>query len=412
METDAELRALPLRHPDRLAELAAYGLLDSAGEANLAPGGLDDLLAGIAQVAAGISGCGAAVVNILDATHQVQVAAYGVDPGICTLEESMCAVATVPGGRTTVVADASLDARFQRNPFVAGPLGRVRAYVSLPLVGAGGLVLGSLCVFDVAARETEPAQVAALVHLARQVVELLELRRRTAELERIGADLERSNALLTEFAGRVSHDVKAPLTAVLGFADLLSDRGSLDADPVSAGYLNRIRSAAGRMDVLVDDLLAFAAVGHVPTPQEVRLDTVVAEVVEDLEILVSETEAHVVAERRALHVDPVQLRLVLQNLLANALKYRHPERPPQVRVEVSEDVETWTLQVIDNGLGIPHHHREAVVRPLARLARDHRLPGSGLGLATCVRVAEAWGGDLRVEDAPGGGTAVSVSARR
>ncbi|HEX8630757.1 MAG TPA: ATP-binding protein [Catenuloplanes sp.] len=112
-------------------------------------------------------------------------------------------------------------------------------------------------------------------------------------------------------------------------------------------------------------------------------------------------------EDRRLRSDRTQLRVLLQNLIANAVKFRHPDRPCRVRVSGHTDGPGWALRVEDNGLGIPAGDRHRVTQLFTRLRPD--IDGSGVGLATCQRIATAHHGQLRLADGPGGGTTVTVT---
>jgi signal transduction histidine kinase len=129
---------------------------------------------------------------------------------------------------------------------------------------------------------------------------------------------------------------------------------------------------------------------------------------EDLAASLHEAGAEVEVSDFVLHADPEQLRELLQNLIHNAVAYRRPDVPPRILVTaeaVGDDIE---VQVTDNGKGIPVEEQSRVTEPLVRLHRDSDPPGSGLGLATCVRIADAHGGHLKVRASPGGGTIVSL----
>jgi len=400
----------------RLSELAEYGLPGVAGSP-APPGagsetGLEDALASLrrlARLAANLCDTPSAVVNILDAVHQHQVAAYGVDPLVCAVQDSMCVV-VLEQHSPVLVPDAAADERFRANPFVTGELGSLRLYASAPLVNPSGHVLGRLCVFDEKPRELTPAQLANLQELAAQVVEVLELRRRTLRLAQAQAELSRSNELLSEFAGRLSHDLKSPLTSVLGIAATLPKLPSVGDDPRAVHMAGDIADAAERMRSLIDEMLAFASFGGHTDVEPVRLKPVMNEVRHDLDPLIRASNAHIDVGSATLYADRHQLRVLLQNLVANAVTYRSPHRECRVSVHGRQTDHGWTLQVTDNGRGIPPERRGDVLRPLVRLDRDHATSGTGLGLATCVRVAEAHHGRLTIGDTPGGGTTVTVFA--
>jgi len=398
----------------RLAELAEYGLPGVAGSAEeqgvAAEARLEESMASLrrlAYLAAQLCETPSAVVNVLDAAHQHQVAGFGIDPRVCAVQDSMCVV--VLEQRTPVlVPDAAADERFRTNPFVTGEFGSLRLYASAPLVNPSGHVLGRLCVFDEKPRHLTRAQLANLQELAGQVVEVLELRRRTLTLARAQAELSRSNQLLSEFASRLSHDLKSPLTSVIGIAATLPKVESVRDDPRAVRLVGDIADAGQRMRTLIDEMLAFAAVGGHTDLVPVELRAVMSEVRHDLDSLIREAHAHLHVDSATLRADRQQLRVLLQNLVANAVTYRRADRECRVAVHGRQTEHGWTLQVTDNGRGIPPERRGEVLRPLVRLDRDNGTSGTGLGLSTCVRVAEAHHGRLTISDTPGGGTTVTV----
>jgi signal transduction histidine kinase len=267
-----------------------------------------------------------------------------------------------------------------------------------------GHAIGTLCVFDESARELDDQALRTIGLLARQVVDVLELRLRTRQLQRANAELTRSADRLASFAGQVSHDLKAPITAIIGFTELLSDMDEIADDPTISSYVGRCSSAAKRMLAMIDDLLAFARVGGSLTMVENPIEALVAEVVADLGPTAA--GATVTATGSDVVADTSQLRALLQNLIGNALVYRGDE-PPVVEVFSDQVGDNAILRVVDNGSGIPPESREDVLRPLVRLRKE--LPGAGLGLAVCVRIAAAHGGTIRIDSAPGGGTSAIVT---
>ena len=398
----------------RLSELAEYGLPGVAGaaveEGAAAEARLEGVVASLerlAYLAAQLCESPSAAIHILDAAHQHQIAGFNVDLRICAVEDSMCVV-VLEQRSPVLVPDAAADERFSANPFVNGEYGSVRMYASAPMVSPNGHALGRLCVFDEKPRELTPTQLANLQELAAQAVEVLELRRRTLTLAHARAELSRSNALLSEFAGRLSHDLKSPLASVIGIAETLPKFPGVRDDPRTVHLVADIADAGERMHSLIDEMLAFASVGGHTHLTSVDLKTVMNDVRHDLDVLIREGHAHVDVEAATLCADRHQLRVLLQNLVSNAITYRSPQRECRVGVHGRQTAHGWTLQVTDNGQGIPRERRGEVVRPLVRLDRDDGVSGTGLGLSTCVRVAEAHHGRLTISDTPGGGTTVTV----
>ena len=380
-------------------QLDVYGVVERDPE--------PELMA-IARIAAQLAGVRTATVNLLDATQQYNVAAEGFEPATRPLEQSMCGVTvTLPG--PVAVKDASRDPRWQDNPWVNGELGNVRFYAASQLRGDDGQVVGTLCVFDDDPHELSVDQRRGLEELALQASRWLESRRRAQQLEHAVGDLERSNADLAAFAGRVAHDLRNPLAAVSGFLQLADRRL---ADEMSERVHMVIRSAleaSSRMSELLDAMLAFASVGASPRIGDVELRTVVENAIADVAPAIESAGATVdVDPLPRVRTDPTLVRQLVQNLLANAMKFGREDVVPRVRVTGGDDGDGWWLTIADNGRGVPAEDRERVFELFARAANATGQSGSGIGLATCVRIAEALGGTLTLDDTAGGGATFTL----
>ncbi|MFJ5957721.1 ATP-binding protein [Paenarthrobacter sp. NPDC092416] len=389
----------------RDVELREYGLDPGTDSALLPNAAVLNALQNLVRLATELCGAPFGVVNIISAEYQHQIGAWGVEPGVCSREDSMCAKVFLSREKT-VVPDASRDPRFADNPFVTGEIGKVRFYASVPLQTETGFVPGTLCVFSDSARELSPEQVGMLEVLAKQVVELLELQHRTVQLDRTYAELRNSNAKLAGFAGRVSHDLRIPLTTILGYVELVEDDPDVQSDGTAAQYLHRIGASGRRMLAMLEDVLSYSRVGGGINPSQVSLRDVAEEVARDLGI---ENDDIVETFDVTLRADKGQLRTLLQNLLTNAMNYRSPERDLRIRISGVSNYHGATIHVADNGKGIDPEDRAKVLEPLVRLRRQGDGPGTGLGLATCSSIAKAHGGDLSLSETPGGGTTVAVS---
>lgn len=373
--------------------IAAFEILDDPPASDLE---------GLAELAAMVCNVSRAVVNIIDDRWQHQVAACGFVPGVSPIEDSMCAV-VLPEQRLVVVHDASADERFAANPYVTGELDDVRFYASSPLLTGSGVAIGTLCVFDPEPGALQPAQTRALGVLAHQVVEVLELRRMTRELGR-------SNEELSHFAGQVGHDLGNPLTALIGQLELAADRlGDGDAARTSRA-LERAESAATRMQGMLVSLLDYARVGGADLRRsEVDLTTVLTACRLDLATPIGESGARVLVDAPAtVSGDATLLRMLLQNLIANAVKFSHADGGrPVVEIAAQETTTGWHITVDDNGPGVPEADRERVFALMER-GDVADVPGLGLGLALCRRIAVAHGGWIGLEASPLGGARARV----
>jgi signal transduction histidine kinase len=362
-------------------------------------------LQGLVQLAASVCGVSTAVLNIIDDKLQHQIAAVGFTAASCAREDSMCNV-VLENPATVAVRDARVDARFASNPFVTGVIADVRFYASSPLVTPSGVAIGTLCVFDEEPRELTPEQAHAIELLAHQVVDVLELRR-TAR------DLQESNARLTMFASQVSHDLRNPLAALSGFLQVAQDSGELEESPTASYAVDRAEAAADRMSSMVTDLLAYAKAGARPRRDEVDLGGVLRAVREDLDAVILETRAEIAVDTDAVVVgDPMMLRMLFQNLLANAIKFGFAAgHAPHIAVGVAELPGAWRITVDDDGPGVPAADRKRVFGLMERAAGDD-VPGLGIGLSACRRIVDAHDGSIFIEDSPLGGARIAITLPR
>ncbi len=232
------------------------------------------------------------------------------------------------------------------------------------------------------------------------------IKRAEAELAARAAELERSNRELQDFASIASHDLQEPLRKVITFGERLETRCAAGFDEVGRDYLARMRNAAERMSSLINGLLDYSRVTTRARPFElVKLEEVAAEVLLDLEARIQETNAHVVVGALpARMADRLQMRQLLQNLLANALKFRRPGAAPRVRLSSRyRDDGSWEIAVEDNGIGFDEAYAERIFRPFQRLHGRNEYEGSGMGLAICRKIVARHGGTIAARSKPGHG---------
>jgi PAS domain S-box-containing protein len=232
------------------------------------------------------------------------------------------------------------------------------------------------------------------------------------------ARLEQSNADLEAFALLAGHDLQAPLTALRGYLELLSSEYADVLDDRATDWLQRSERAVERMSELLGSLLDFSRSTAVDGPdarEEVSVPELVEQVSNDLAPLVAETGAviELVPDSPTVVAHRSQLRQVLQNLVQNTLKYRHPDRPPRVQVSVDPHEGGWLVTVADNARGVPDEHKTTIFAMFTRGDDvDEDSPGHGIGLAASRRIVERHGGSIWVEDNPGGGSRFRFTLRR
>ncbi len=211
--------------------------------------------------------------------------------------------------------------------------------------------------------------------------------------------LEAANHELEAFCYSVSHDLRAPLRAIQGFAQvLLEDYESL-LDDIGKEYLDRITIAAAHLDTLILDLLAYSRLGRTQIQfGQVSLTSVVEEILSELESELQENQTQVIIKTTLPAVRSQQsiLKSVITNLITNGIKFVHPTVHPVVQIWAEERGEYVRLWVEDNGIGIAPEHQERIFRVFERLHGIESYVGTGIGLAIVKRGAESLDGKVGV----------------
>jgi signal transduction histidine kinase len=243
----------------------------------------------------------------------------------------------------------------------------------------------------------ELAQVGAEIDAMRRriVSELETVERARAQLEEQAVELTRSNSELEQFAYVASHDLQEPLRKIASFCQALKQRYGDQLDERGEQYIDFAVDGAKRMQVLINDLLAFSRVGRggrdwTPVPLE--------KVVEEAErALASQIERAggrvIVGPLPTIRGDRGQLVSLFQNLISNALKFQSAE-PPQVRISARRMGPMWELSCTDNGIGVEPEYADRIFLIFQRLHSREAYEGSGIGLALCRKIVEYHDGHI------------------
>ena len=233
-------------------------------------------------------------------------------------------------------------------------------------------------------------------------------------LNKFAMELTHSNRDLQDFAYMASHDLREPLVLVQAFSERLRARFGVNIPEQGLEYLRRIDTAAARMQELISGILAYSRVSAKAQPlEEIDLEKIVLQVISDLEMRIAETGGRVELDSLCrIKADPLQIRQLFQNLIANGLKYRRPDIPPHVmvssRIIPSPDAggteESCAITVEDNGIGFAPESADRIFGLFQRLHGRSQYEGAGIGLAVCKRIVERHGGTIKAESSPGKGT--------
>ncbi|MGY2056908.1 sensor histidine kinase [Nocardia gipuzkoensis] len=236
------------------------------------------------------------------------------------------------------------------------------------------------------------------------------------DLDLQAEELRRSNTELEQFAYVASHDLQEPLRKVAAFCQLLEKRYGDQLDERGKQYIDFAVDGAKRMQVLINDLLTFSRVGritdrNVPTGLGQTLDkalTNLSSAIDDTGALVRRPD-----ELPEIIGDPTLLTMLWQNLIANAVKFREPDRSPEIEItcELAEHGSGWLLAVSDNGIGIAPEFAEKVFVIFQRLHNREEYSGTGIGLAVCKKIVEYHGGRIWIDTEYTAGTRFCFTLR-
>ena len=245
--------------------------------------------------------------------------------------------------------------------------------------------------------------------LKRAVERAVERTEMVTRMEKYRAELERSNHDLEQFANIMAHDLKSPLRAITQHLGLVNKRQPEALDEKSKRSIAFAVEGAERMRMLIDAVYEYARIGFTePVFASVPLDSILQCTLRDLSVLLSERGAQVTSDMLP-HVkgDPLLLSQLLQNLIANAVKYCIGE--PRIHLSATRLGMQWRISVTDNGIGIHESQHEQIFAIFRRLHSAEEYPGIGLGLAICSRIVKQHGGSIGVVSEVGNGSCFSFT---
>jgi len=224
------------------------------------------------------------------------------------------------------------------------------------------------------------------------------------ELERKIKELDRSNRELEQFAYVASHDLQEPIRKIVGFSQLLARNLEGQLEVETKENLDFVIDGAKRMQILIQDLLAYSRIGRKELKLEVLdFNAVVHEAVSNLELIIKEKRAEIICRQLpCLRAHKTFMVQIFQNLIGNSLKYQSKETP-HVEISAQQNENLWEFSVADNGIGIDPRFADKLFVIFQRLHGKDKYGGTGIGLAVSKRMVEKHGGRIWLEPHDGEG---------
>ena len=241
-----------------------------------------------------------------------------------------------------------------------------------------------------------------------------ELLLKAKDLEKTLAQLRQTNREQAEFTYAISHDLKSPSNTITMLSDELQVSLGDQMDAEAAELVSLIRKTSARMGRLVEDVLAYSRCLEQQAPLEaVDLNPVLAEILEDLRYDIAQSQAEIrLGQMPQVLGAPMQVKLLFQNLISNAMKFHHKDRTVKVSVSAQVGRARVIISVRDTGIGIAPEHFDRIFGLFQRLHTHDSFAGSGIGLALCQRIIGHLGGNISLTSQVGRGSCFRISLQR
>ena len=243
-----------------------------------------------------------------------------------------------------------------------------------------------------------------------RVHDIEQRKQRENDLNQALASLEHKTLEQERFIHIISHDLREPINTINNFAGLLVSEPGLADLPGASRYLDFVVKGGRRMESLLNDLLNLVRMDQSAVDQQpTDLNLLAGQVRDDLAMALQRSNGQlVIGDLPTVSGDPSLLRIALQNLVSNALKFSRPGTPPVVTLSAQATGNTWSIAVSDNGIGMPADQLDAVFDIFKRLHSRKQYDGTGLGLSICRRIAELHHGHIGVTSEPGLGSCFTL----
>ena len=228
---------------------------------------------------------------------------------------------------------------------------------------------------------------------------------RTNELESLNKELDFHIKEIEQLTYIASHDLQEPLRTLTNFAQLFREDYAGKMDENGNKYIDFIFNSATRMRLLVTGLLDYSLLGQKSIMTMVDCNKIIREILSDMSDSINLNGAKItVYELPVLNCYETEMRLLFQNLIQNAIKFRKPKVLPEIKISAEDSKNEWVFALEDNGIGIEKKDKDKIFNIFQRTHNRSEFEGSGIGLAHCKKIVELHGGKIWVEPAPGAGS--------
>ncbi len=243
------------------------------------------------------------------------------------------------------------------------------------------------------------------IYMRGTVLDITERKLTNQKLRDFYNQLEIKNKELEQYAFIASHDLQEPLRTISSFTELLTDEYAAKFDNNANTYVRFISQSAMRMRDLITALLDYSRLGNKIILQQSDCNDILKHAMENLHVSIKESEAVIIAENLpVLKAYPIEMELLFQNLIGNAIKFRKKEVATEINIKAKKREHEWEFSFADNGIGIDGKHFEKIFLLFQRLHSSDNYKGSGIGLSHCKKIVELHNGRIWVESKAGEGS--------
>ena len=384
----------PSNESARLAAVYEYKLIDTLPEKDF-----DN----ITTIIAAIFNIPISLITLLDVDRNFLKSHYGFPFNESPRDLSFCGHAIMSTDDIFIIEDSRKDERFHDNPIVTE--NNAVFYAGVSLVNPEGFPLGTLCVFDTKPRKLTDLQKQVLISMAKQVVNLFELRKRNFQLIETKKELAIQNENLKNFAGHVSHDMKMPLANMIVTTDILRKKYKTILDAKGLEYLNYLKQSSFTLSDYISGLLNHYESDKLDGVREsFDLHLLLEEIVDLLNINI-DCEINFPEINEDLYCNRAALEQVFLNLIGNSIKYNDKEKVV-IAIACTKLKKHLEFKISDNGIGIPKDKQKEIFNLFSIVGNLDRNgnKGHGIGLSTVQKLINNLGGKIKLESELGKGT--------